>query len=210
MVKDFWENKLGEIWPIFVPNDLRQAGREDYLRQLDKIFESAIHRQFTDVSASGEAAELWRRVFYDFRKLHHYVYQNGFAQTILELAESPGVRYDSLLNFLKSGLLPGGGGKWSGVLGQSMTAPLFFILRELRRLEVIDVRFARSCFYMNSPARQIARKLGWLSERESGFYDIERLSQIGDICFGSMRDEMTELLPYFDLPLQWYASKNPS
>jgi hypothetical protein len=196
-IKKFWETKLPDIWR---PKDSANE------RQLDEVFIRAIHREFDDRKASGEDAELWRRVFYDFRKLHHFVYVNHLPRSLIELASQPGLRAASLLHFLKSGFLPGGQKPWVGAIGQSMTAPLLFLLRELRRLEVIDARFDAACFYMNSPARRAARQLGWITVQESALFDIEDLVEMSRHCHAKMKVELPEELHrFFDIPLQWYA-----
>lgn len=207
-IKSFWENKLPEIWRVLIPTDLDQLAAKDYERKLNDVFVNAIHREFNDMRATGEDAELWRRIFYDFRKLHHFVYLNDLPCSLLELARQPGLPANALVNFLKSGFLPSGNKRWVGAIGQSMTAPLLFLLRELRRLAMIDARFDASCFYMNSPARRVARQLKWISERESTWFDIESLVEMSRTCHERMKTEMPELLPFFDLPLQWFAFNN--
>ncbi|MFZ2282184.1 MAG: hypothetical protein WAW39_30590 [Prosthecobacter sp.] len=207
-IKSFWENKLPEIWRVLIPTDLDQLEAKDYERKLNDVFVNAIHREFNDMRATGEDAELWRRIFYDFRKLHHFVYLNDLPCSLLELARQPGLPANALVNFLKSGFLPSGNKRWVGAIGQSMTAPLLFLMRELRRLAMIDARFDASCFYMNSPARRVARQLKWISESESTWFDIESLVEMSRTCHERMNTEMPELLPFFDLPLQWFAFNN--
>jgi hypothetical protein len=209
-IKSFWENKLPDVWRFLIPADVNQPKDNAYERQLDEIFIKAIHREFNDKRATGEDAELWRRVFYDFRKLHHYVYRNELPRSLLELATQPGLRAASLVHFLKSGFLPGGQKPWVGAIGQSMTAPLLFLLRELGRLGVIVPRFDASCFYMNAPARRVARQLGWITERELALFDIESLIEMSRMCHAKMKVELPEdLHRFFDIPLQWYALQNP-
>ena len=207
-VRRFWTEQLISLWPVLIPADLASVAGPDYARGLDAVFVDAIHQQFHDLNASGEDAEMWRRVFYDFRKLHHFVYHNDLPETVLELAIQPSLQPTALLNFLKSGLPPDGAGRWVGAIGQSMTAPLFFILRELRRLEIIDRRFDSACFYMNGPARRVAAQLGWIQSKETTWFDFETLSNQSERCFEKIRELRPEWRPFYDLPFQWYASEN--
>jgi hypothetical protein len=208
LIQRFWWNDLHDVWAALIPASLDSLKEPSYPRELERVFHDAIHRQFTDDLASGEDAELWRRVFYDFRKLHHFVYHNDLPRSLLELAGQQHTQSDSLLNFLRSGRVPGAERRWVGTIGQSMASPLFFILRELRRLEVIDERYEPACFYMNSPARRVACQLGWISAEQNLRYDIENLSEISAICYERTKRECPELLPFFDLPLQWYAAQH--
>lgn len=208
LIQRFWQTELGSVWPVLIPETLEMMSTPSYPRELDEYFLKAIHRQFTDDQASGERAELWRRVFYDFRKLHHFVYHNDLPRSLLELASQQETQSDSLLNFLRSGRVPGAERRWVGAIGQSMASPLFFILRELRRLEVISARYEPVCFYVNSPTRRVACQLGWITVEQSLRYDIDGLSEISKTCHQRMGMECPELLPFFDLPLQWYAHKN--
>jgi len=204
-IRKFWNEKLSDVWQAMIPADLEQLPHQ----QLNEVFTTAIHLEFNDLQATGEDAELWRRVFYDFRKLHHFVYQNDLPRSLLEAAVDSDSGPNSLVHFLKSGLPPDGQKRWVGAIGQSMTAPLLFLLRELRRLELIGPRFDSTCFYMNSPTRRVARQLGWISGQESTYFDIESLVAMSQTCHQCMKTELPELLPFFDLPLQWYAHKNP-
>ncbi len=145
-IEPFWRGQLTEVWQVFTS----ESDDNDW-SALNKVFLKATHRQFRDLDASGEDADLWRRVFYDFRKLHQFVYRNQFPEVVLELAARPETSAVGLVYFMKSGIHPDG--RWAGVLGQSMTAPLLFVMRELRRLDIVDSRFDSACFYMNSPAR---------------------------------------------------------
>lgn len=237
-VRQFWNEKLPPIWQALIPSEsengtllpatskgritrlLSSLGmiststdvvtRESDPAVLDAFFEKAIHRQFRDENASGEDGELWRRVFYDFRKIHFFVYQNDLPSVFAELKDNPDFHWDSMVRFLKSGFLPNGQKRWVGVFGQSMTAPLLLLMRMLRRLDVIDhKRFDPACFYMNGPARRVARRLGWITERESNYFEIEALLDMSRRCHEAMQKEAPELAPFFDIPLQWYALRNP-
>lgn len=205
-IRTFWETRLKDVWPVFTP-DIPRHESEDYdWRVLDDVFLRATHQKFRDLDASGEDAELWRRVFYDFRKLHQFVYRNSFPAVVLEVAGMRETKPEELVNFMKSGSLPNV--RWAGVLGQSMTSSLFFVLRELRRLKVIDSGFDPVCFYMNSPARNVATRLGWIKAEQGVAYGIEKLTEFSIICHERMQSECAELLPFFDLPLQWYDFNN--
>ncbi len=205
-IHQFWTRELKDVWEILIPEDPKKARQSGYQKELDAVFQGAIHRQFNDQNASGENAELWRRVFYDFRKLHHFVYINELHSTLLELAQMK-QSSDSLVNFLRSGKVPRSK-NWVGAIGQSMNSPLFFILRELRRLEIIADVYSPCCFYLNSIGRRVACQLGWINAQDSLRYDFENLVSVSEKCFKKMRKECPELLPHLDLPLHWYASKH--
>jgi hypothetical protein len=205
-IRTFWETRLKDVWRVFTPSTFSCESEEHDWRVLDEVFLEATHRQFRDLDASGEDAELWRRVFYDFRKLHQFVYRNQFPEVILELAEQRETTAGGLVNFLKSGVHPNG--RWAGVLGQSMTSPLLFVIRELRRLDVIAPRSAPVCFYMNSPARNVATRLGWIKAEQGVAYGIEKLTEFSNICQDRMQSECAKLSPFYDLPLQWYDFNN--
>lgn len=207
IIQRFWETELASVWKVLIPETLLLLGDPSYPSELDQVFLKSIHHQFTDDQASGEFAELWRRVFYDFRKLHHFVFHNDLPTTLLSLALQDDLRPDSLLNFLRSGRVPGPDRRWTGAIAQSMTSPLLFLHRELRRLEIIGPQFEPACFYMNSSARRVACQLGWVTEKQSLLYDIESLSDLSLACYKQMQQECPELLQFFDLPLQWYASQ---
>jgi hypothetical protein len=208
-IRKFWKNKLPQVWHAMIPDSEYEANQDGYQRRLDQVFQETIHMQFKDNNARGEDAKFWRRVFYDFRKLHHFVYFNDLPEAFLELACMPGLHSSSLLHFLKSGWLPDGHGhshgRWVGVLGQSMNEPLLLILRELRRLDVIDSRFDPVCFYMNSAARTAAAHLGWITSNSAGKYSLGSLIEQSQECFSRMRLTAPELVGFFDIPLQWYA-----
>ena len=205
-IEKFWRTRLKDVWWVFTPDTLPHESEDSDWRVLDEVFLKATHLQFHDLEASGEDAELWRRVFYDFRKLHQFVYRNSFPAAILEVAGMRGTMPEDLVNFMKSGLLPNV--RWAGVLGQSMTSPLFFVLRELRRLDVIDSRFDPVCFYMNSPARNVATRLGWIKAEQGAAYGIEKLTEFSTTCHKRMKSECPELSPFYDLALQWYDFNN--
>lgn len=94
--------------------------------------------------------------------------------------------------------------RFRGVAGQSMKAPLLFLMRELRRLDVLDNRFDAACFYMNSPARRVAARLGWIDDEERHGGEFSDLVDLSSKVHGRISVEAPELLPFFDLPLQIY------
>ena len=209
-----WTNRLGvDFWDKTIPNSIETAEREDFDRNLDSFFEKVIHRLFTNSNAGGEDAEFWRRVFYDFRKMHYFVFRNHLPETILEYTSFPQASGSGLIQFLKTGVVQEefrdpSQPRFTGVIGQSMSSPLFFIMRELARLGVIDSRFGAACYYINRPSRRIASRLGWLSDE--GF-TVPKFDDL--ICFSEQvhckfESEAPHLLGYYDLPLQWYALSN--
>lgn len=90
-----------------------------------------------------------------------------------------------------------------------MKAPLLFVMRELRLLNLLDSRFDSACFYMNSPARRIARRLGWIDPDSRASGDFATLVVLSEQVHGHMCNELPDLAQFFDLPLQLYALKNP-
>jgi hypothetical protein len=109
-----------------------------------------------------------------------------------------------LIEFLRSGHLPGQE-PWVGVSGQSAGAPLFFLVRELRRLNVIENQKVNPlAFFACTPVRRAAARIGWLDEedtRQADFVSIASISErlhnliLADLRFGP------RLLPFFDIPL---------
>lgn len=213
----FWRERLkDEFWAATIPTNLDEVSSIRYDQRLDAFFEKIIHQNFRNENASGEGAEFWRRVFYDFRKMHFYVFKNDLPGVLLQLARSNEVEGSALIHFLRSGMIPAsmqapGFEAWSGVIGQSMSAPLLFVMRELRRLKVLPLdRFDQACFYMNSPARRVAHDLAWITDQQMRNYSFGNLVSISEKAFNKIRqsEHSDALLPYFDLPLQWYAHQN--
>jgi hypothetical protein len=89
-----------------------------------------------------------------------------------------------------------------------MSAPLLFVMRELRRLSILPDGFESACYYMNSPARRVASRLGWLDVSQRGNATFEDLLLVSQTTFQRIQSEAPELGPYFDLPLQWFAHQN--
>jgi hypothetical protein len=180
--------------------------------RLDLFFREIIDRYYKNENASGEDAEFWRRVFYDFRKMHHFVFRNHLPETILEFARYDEADGSNLIRFLRSGHIPPkmqdpNHPRFRGVIGQSMKAPLLFVMRELSRLGVLDHRFASASFYLNSPVRRVACQLGWL-DAETGFSgDFTSLVDQSENIHSHMQNELPELDGFYDLPLQLYAQK---
>jgi hypothetical protein len=173
----------------------------------DALFDDLLRRRFADVRASGEDAHFWRRVFYDLRKIHRLVWEYDFASKLLELAERRD-RGAELVNFLRSGQLSGQRA-WEGVFGQSAGVPLFFLVRELRRLRVIENRqLDPLAFFACAPVRRAAWRLCWLDDdmvRRTDFGSVANVSELlhrkiaGDIELGP------KLLVDYDIPLLHYG-----
>ena len=214
-VTRLWNTELTEeFWRVTIPDPSRKLPAVDFNRNLDAFFDAKIHMLFRSGNASGENAGFWRRVFYDFRKMHHFVFMNQLPETILEFASYTETDGRTLVEFLKSGQIPitiqdVNTPRFRGVIGQSMTAPLLFVMRELRRLGVLNDRFDSACYYMNSPARRIARGLGWLGDETRYAGDFSALVDQSEIVHNRMRDEIPELVGHFDLPLQLYSYNHP-
>lgn len=200
-IQQFWETTLEQtdFWEI-TTGDNRDSSK------LDGFFEGLIHREFRSVYAEGEQAELLRRVFYDFRKLHFLTYENDFASVLLEILGAIDEGANPVL-FLRSGVHPDGG-IWKGVIGQSMTSPLLFLMREWRRMGLItSERVDAPCYYMNAAARRAACRLGWLSRDDLYLYslpDILDASRQVHECLQETEEWDPEL---FDIPLQQLGSR---
>jgi hypothetical protein len=216
LLKTLWDTELTEeFWQATIPESLENVTSKEFNQKLDSFFEKKIHMLFRSDNASGENAQFWRRVFYDFRKFHHLVFTNDLPETILQFASYEEADGPSLIGFLKSGRIPisiqdPNTPRFRGVIGQSMKAPLLFVMRELRRLGVLDERFDAASYYMNSPARRIARQLGWLGDETRYAGDFSDLVDQSEIVHRRMQDEIPELVGHFDLPLQLYAHKHRS
>jgi len=195
----FWNSEL-------VPRGIMKAATGKV--GLSNVLGEISHRAFGDLDATGENAEMWRRVFYDFEKIRLFVFQDDLPGAFLEhVADCR--EWDAPINFLKNGFRkldeP-----WTCAIGQSMTAPLFWVMRELRQVGVIESdAFDASCYYINGPARRTAYQLGWIDETDMHAFRFEELLEIGKTCHNNMLEECPGLVGHFDIPLQWYALNNP-
>jgi hypothetical protein len=173
----------------------------------DALFDELLRRRFADVAASGEDAHFWRRVFYDLRKIHRLVWEDDFATVLMELAQSH-ERGAELLNFLRSGQLSGQRA-WEGVFGQSAGVPLFFLVRELRRLRVVENRqLDPLAFFACAPVRRAAWRLCWLDEdmvRRTDFGSLANVSEMLHRKIASDREHGPKLLVDYDIPLLHYG-----
>lgn len=170
----------------------------------DAMFDALLRRRFSNVAASGEDAHFWRRVFYDVRKIHRLVWgEYKFAEVLLQLARSP-ERGTELLTFLRSGQLAGQPA-WEGVFGQSAGVPLFFLVRELRRLRVIEnPTLDPFAFFACAPVRRAAWRLCWLDEdmvRRTDFGSLANASELLHRKISSDREHGAKLLVDYDIPL---------
>jgi hypothetical protein len=172
--------------------------------ELAKLLDEVSHRTFTDLDTTGENAEMWRRVFYDFQKLRLFVFVDDLPGSFLEHLRSS-EEWDAPINFLKSGFRKNES-RWAGSVGQSMTAPLFWIVRELRRIRLIeDPVFDPSCYYVNGPARRVLRRLPGFEGYDLRDYGFEKLLGLSQRCHELLNHDFPN---HFDLPLQWYALNN--
>lgn len=195
-IRNFWSNTLDRtnFWEITTAGSLDQT-------RLDQFFENLIHREFQSVYAEGEQAELLRRVFYDFRKLHHLVYYNEFAGVVLEILDDSHLGADPI-KFLRSGWCPDGS-RWRGVIGQSMTSPLLFLMREWRRMGLIKTEtHDHHCFYMNSTAAKAAIRKGWLDWRRYGRGDLQSVLDSSRSVHEHVLSTGAWSIEEFDIPLQ--------
>ena len=209
------EDRFGNrFWEETIPSNLSDLHKHEFHGSSDAFFVDVIHRYYKNENAAGEDADFWRRVFYDFRKMHHFVFRNHLPETILEFADFPEADGGNLIRFLRSGHIPSdmqdpNMPRFRGVIGQSMKAPLLFVMRELRRLDVIDERFDEACYYLNSPARQVACQLGWIDSKERRGGEFSKFVDLSQKIHERMEAEMGDLAQYFDLPLQYYAHTHP-
>lgn len=195
-VRIFWEGSLASRG-IFDETGGSQ--------KLSAILDEISHKPFRDLDATGESAELWRRVFYDFQKLRLFFFEDDLAGAFMEHIQNV-QEWDGAISFLKNGFRKGED-RWACSVGQSMTAPLFWIMRELRRINLIETdRFDASCFYMNGPARRMAARIGWLDPDECRrAYSFQAVLGLSQSCHG----QTSQLQGFYDLPLQWYALQHP-
>jgi hypothetical protein len=195
IVRKFWNDFL-------VPRDVFKVTCE--YEHLTRILDDISHQPFRDLDATGEYAELWRRVYYDFQKIRLFVFEDDLAGAFLEHIQQV-IDTDGAINFLKSGFRRNDQ-RWTCAVGQSMTAPLFWIMRELRRIGVIkrDL-FDPACFYLNGPSRLVAARLGWITPEEYKSYRFESLLEMSRSCYDQADQRLRS---HFDLPLQWYAYQN--
>lgn len=214
-VAHIWNGNLGkDFWEHTIPASMADLAKDSFKSKLDAFFKSVVDRYYTSENATGEDAEFWRRVFYDFRKMHHFVFHNQLPETVLEFAESPEADGERLIKFLRSGHIPDemkdpNYRLFRGVVAQSMKAPLLFMMRELRRLEVIDNRFDGACYYMNSPSRRVAFQMDWITYEDRSGGDFSELVDLSRKVHEKMKD-VAQLAGHFDLPLQLYAHKHRS
>jgi hypothetical protein len=194
-VRNFWEGSLASRG-IFDESGGSQ--------QLAAILDEISHKPFRDLDATGENAELWRRVFYDFQKIRLYILEDDLAGAFMEQLQHV-QEWDGAINFLKNGFRKGER-RWTCAVGQSMTAPLFWIMRELRRIHFIERdTFDASCLYVNGPVRRVAARLGWINPEDCRAYNFEHLLRLSHTC----HQGSGQLQGFYDLPLQWYASQSP-
>lgn len=200
-IQTFWQTTLEQtgFWEA-------TTGSHQNSARLDKFFEDLIHREYRSIYAAGEQAELLRRVFYDFRKLHFLTYENNFASVILEVLGGIGEGTNPVL-FLRSGALPDGG-MWKGVIGHSMTSPLLFLMREWRRAGLISSnRMDHYCFYMNTAARRGACRKGWLNWEQLYAYSLPEILESSSKVYEKLSESEEWSLADFDIPLQIIGSR---
>jgi hypothetical protein len=213
-VVHIWNGNLGkDFWEHTIPASMSDLSKDSFKSKLDAFFKNVVDRYYTSENATGEDAEFWRRVFYDFRKMHHFVFHNHLPETILEFAEFPESDGERLIKFLRSGHIPDDmrdptTKRFRGVIGQSMKTPLLFMMRELRRLGIINHQFDEACYYMNSPARRVAFQMDWITSDERIGGDFSGVVELSKKVQVRMKAELGELSPHFDLPLQLYAHKH--
>ncbi len=197
-LRDFWQDRL-------TPNLFwERTSERDFSEETNELFTQAITAKFTDLNAGGEAAHFWRRVFYDVRKIRRMVCEDYFPATLMNLVASG--RGPHLPHFLRTGFLPGPDqSRWVGTFGQSAGSPLFFVIRELVRLEVITDSAVTSLAYaVSTPVRRALRKIGWMDDDDKGVPKFEELASLSEWLHNEITKDQEfgpNLLPYFDIPL---------
>jgi len=195
-LRNFWQGELHRrrFW--------ERTGRASFGEGTDDLFAEVVTQPFSDLAASGEHAYFWRRVFYDIRKIHKLVWEHDFPATILDLLKAG--QGENLLNFLRSGHLRGQP-SWTGVFGQSAGSPLFFLVRELCRLEVIkDPAVKPFAFFVCTPVRRAMERIGWLPEGYGNWVDFESLASLSKELHSRITADNqcgAKLLEYYDIPL---------
>ena len=205
-VRSFWINELNGsgFWDKTCPVD--NTDEVNFGKATDDLFADVTSKPFTNLNASREYAYFWRRMFYDVRKIHRLVWDEDFHKTLMELVNDR--RGEQLLNFLKTGYLPGQK-PWIGVFGQSAGAPLFFIIRELCRLGVIDnPEVKHFSFFVCTPVRRAAERIGWLQSGASEIYEFDKLASMSEALYNRIQSESArhpkiceDLLSLYDIPL---------
>ena len=188
-LRRFWIQRLNaeHFW--------ERTSKGEFSRETQEIFERAVTAEFTNMTAGGEQAYFWRRVFYDIRKVHRMV-QNEFPAVLLDLVNQG--HGEHLRQFLRTGHLPGPDQRpWIGTFGQSADTPLGFIIRELVRLEVItDKAVLPYAFYVCRPVLRALVKIRWIADVDSGFSGESWLMMLQTDA-----ENGPKLMPYFDIPL---------
>ena len=202
-IQKLWKSELTSLqfW--------KRTAEDGFEETVDVLFPKIVRRSLVGSTAHGENAYFWRRVFYDIRKIRSLVYEYSLPGTMLQLAvdlEKP----DALLDFMRNGSVPGQK-SWVGVPGQSASVPLFFVMRELRRLGVLTSDAAdEHCFFVCRPVRRAAAAIGWLDPSQVDHYSFDQLKAISGELHDRLLDggkEGKELLNLYDIPLLHYAQK---
>jgi hypothetical protein len=189
-LRRFWTQRLDadQFWTLTSNGDFSERTRD--------IFERAVTAEFTNMSAGGEQAYFWRRVFYDIRKVHRMVWVNDFPAVLMELVDRGHAEH--LPQFLRTGHLPGPDQpRWVGTFGQSAATPLRFLIRELFRLHVItDEKVRPFAFYVCRPVLRALWKIGWIEDDDEGFSGEQWLAKLNEdpVCG-------QQLLLQYDIPL---------
>ncbi len=196
-LREFWRGTLeaADFWD-------RTANKE-FADETRALFSTLVMRTHPNAAASGEAADYWRHIFYDIRKVHELVWQHEFADTVLRMASDP-ARAHELPQFLRSGQIIGQK-PWAGVLGQSAGAPLFFVVRELCRLGVVNSPALKPlAFFACSPVRRAAVRIGWLDSVLAARTDFQSLAEVSERLHFKIEADKEfgqRLLEFYDIPL---------
>lgn len=144
---------------------------------LSGAFNELIGTPKDSIYSKGEYAYIWRRVFYDLRKIFHIVHEFGFGESILELCQKSATPRE-ILEFMRAGIVSGDPQPWVGVSGQTASSTLLFLLRELRRIGLLNEAYEAHCYFMCRPVRRAAVHFGILDESAINETDLFKLMDL--------------------------------
>jgi hypothetical protein len=199
-IKD--DSNFKALWEATDIDGFKGAAEEAF----HNLTESAPRTQ----NAGGEYAYLWRRVFYDIRKIHYIVQKYEFAESVMELCKAR-ASAAQILQFMRGGVVDGDPNQWAGVIGQTASSTLLFILRELRRLEVYKPKDDSHCYFMCRPVRRAVVHFGILEEETIGENDLESLlDHSKNLHEFILKDEAAReaFAGLYDIPFLHYGQEN--
>lgn len=159
----------GNFFDLVTPPNGR-GNSEFFVDRTADLFDGIVHSVLRGANASREEAALWRRIFYDARKMFVLVYEDDFPDRLLDVARNPSDA-DTWVNYVRNGSLPGQAADVS-VAGQSFASPILFLLRELCRLGVVaNESLYELSIYPSGQVLRAARRLRFLDDDGIGRLD---------------------------------------